>query len=176
MLEMAEENLNSERDAVSETILDHPLCASCALCCLPWNHHPSKDESLRKRATRETAGRIWEKIKLDQAEPELNAVFDASRCAYPCGWLTPAGCALSADERPESCREFACKRLRAAVRDQKFDLPRGRDEEWLLALFESYVGSRLAYIPDWLAPLVAASRLRRTKRIALLRNAETEGS
>ncbi|MCD6119954.1 hypothetical protein J7K50_09000, partial [bacterium] len=120
--------------ASGEYIFDHPLCAECGLCCLPWQHKPG------------------------------------APAFYPCGHLTEKGCELSADERPEACREFTCKRLRAHVSGAEFDLPMGRDEEWLLALFESYLLAGKAEVPEWYVETLEQNRARRIARRKLLQN------
>ena len=37
---VAEAILISAMNESSDYILDHPLCAECGLCCLPWQHKP----------------------------------------------------------------------------------------------------------------------------------------
>jgi len=129
-------------------IFDHPLCAECGLCCLPWQH-------------------------------KLGAP-----ARYPCAHLTERGCELDSDARPDACREFACKRLIAYVEKRKLgdatgvegskamdrasDEPMGREEEWLLALFETYLLAGIAETPEWYRATLERNRARRRMRLARL--------
>jgi len=85
---------------------------------------------------------------------------------YPCAHLTPDGCELSADDRPGACREFACKRLIAAVDGKPFAPAMGRDEEWLLGMFEIYLGAGAAELPEWYRPIWERNLERRANRRA----------
>jgi hypothetical protein len=109
-------------------ILDNSLCATCGLCCLPWQHKPG------------------------------------APAHYPCAYLTKNGCELSADQRPEACREFTCKRLRAFVAGEPFNEPMGREEEWLLAMYETLILSGKADIPEWYKLKLDSNRERRRLR------------
>ncbi len=83
---------------------------------------------------------------------------------YPCEYLTETGCELTADKRPEPCREFSCKRLRAAVTGESFNEPMGREEEWLLAMYETLILAGKADTPQWYAPILEVNRERRKLR------------
>jgi len=83
---------------------------------------------------------------------------------YPCEYLTEKGCELKAENRPEVCQEFSCKRLRAYVEEKHFDEVMGRDEEWLLALFETLLMAGKAVVPDWYHGILELNRNRRRAR------------